>query len=262
MALHERDPSPAELRTRLGENLQQLSRASPSISALCRELGINRTQFNRYRAGESFPRPDVLYRICRYFKVDARILLEPVEMVAAAANGPFLHPEVREYLPHKGPEQLEVKLPDGLFRFVRRSAQHQGRYVRGIFRVYRKDGHAFLRGYDHAKVVADAGQEPTAGTRQFRGALLPQGAGYMAVIARLGGVGMTYNVMEPVKGRREIWRGFVSWPDMPNGEGRRKEVQLHEFLGTDTAKVMSAARSAGCCDAGDLDDEDLSYLRS
>ncbi|ETX16524.1 XRE family transcriptional regulator [Roseivivax halodurans JCM 10272] len=261
MALQERDPSPAELRTRLGENLQQLSRASPSISALCRELGINRTQFNRYRAGESFPRPDVLYRICRYFKVDARILLEPVEIVAAAANGPFLHPEVREYLPHKGPEQLDVVLPDGLFRFVRPSAVHQDSYIRGLFLVYRKDGHAFLRGYDPARSVSDGGREKSPAAREFRGALLPQGAGYMAVTARRDGVGMAYNVMEPVKGRRTMWRGFVSWPDVPNGERRRKERQLHEFLGDDPAKVMAAARSAGWCEAGDLDDEDLAYLR-
>ena len=193
------EPTPAELRKRLGHNLQALSRSAPSISALCRELGINRTQFNRYRAGESFPRPDVLYRICRYFKVDARILLEPVEIVAAAANGPFLHSEVRDFLPHKGPEQLEVKLPDGLFRFVRRSAQHQGRYIRGVFRVYRKDGHAFLRGYDPAAAVPEAGERPAAGTREFRGPLLPQGAGYMAVTARLGGEQRGRRACEPPK---------------------------------------------------------------
>ena len=72
-------PSPAELRSRLGANLRQLSGKAESISALCRDLGINRTQYNRYLAGESFPRPDVLDRICNFFEVDARILLAPVE---------------------------------------------------------------------------------------------------------------------------------------------------------------------------------------
>ena len=73
-----RRPSPAELRSMLGANLRQLSNQAASISALCRELGINRTQYNRYLAGESFPRPDVLHRICSYFEVDARILLAQV----------------------------------------------------------------------------------------------------------------------------------------------------------------------------------------
>ena len=59
--MRQRSPSPAELRNMLGDNLRQLSQQAASISALCRELGINRTQYNRYLAGESFPRPDVLH---------------------------------------------------------------------------------------------------------------------------------------------------------------------------------------------------------
>ncbi|MBU2867162.1 helix-turn-helix domain-containing protein [Pacificibacter marinus] len=62
-----------------GANLRTLSASALSIAELCRDLGINRTQFNRYLSGEAFPRPDVLDQICRYFGVDARILLEPLE---------------------------------------------------------------------------------------------------------------------------------------------------------------------------------------
>ena len=72
-----------------GANLRQLARDSASISALCRDLQINRTQFNRYLAGESFPRPDVLHRICSFFGVDARILLEPVSDIHTGATGAF-----------------------------------------------------------------------------------------------------------------------------------------------------------------------------
>ena len=50
-----------------GRNLRLLGQPYASVSALCRELGINRTQFNRYLSGESFPRPDILQRICAYF---------------------------------------------------------------------------------------------------------------------------------------------------------------------------------------------------
>ena len=52
--------------------------ASPNVSALCRELSLNRTQFNRYLAGESFPWPDILQKICLHFGLDARILLQPL----------------------------------------------------------------------------------------------------------------------------------------------------------------------------------------
>ena len=61
--------SPSELRSMFGSNLRSLARTYPSISELSRQLGINRTQFNRYLAGESFPRPDVLARICDFFDV-------------------------------------------------------------------------------------------------------------------------------------------------------------------------------------------------
>jgi transcriptional regulator with XRE-family HTH domain len=57
-----------------GANLRELSRRYASISDLSRRLDINRTQFNRYLSGESFPRPDVLDKICEFFGVDARIL--------------------------------------------------------------------------------------------------------------------------------------------------------------------------------------------
>ena len=75
--------TPAELRSMLGANLRQLADRYPSVAELCRQLGVNRTQFNRYLSGESFPRPDVLDRICRFFDVDARILLKPLEEIPA-----------------------------------------------------------------------------------------------------------------------------------------------------------------------------------
>ncbi|NBV62153.1 MAG: XRE family transcriptional regulator, partial [Rhodobacteraceae bacterium] len=72
-------PSPANIRAIFGQNLQRLCAQGPSVSAICRKIGINRTQFNRYLTGDSFPRPDVLERICLHFNVDARILLRPLD---------------------------------------------------------------------------------------------------------------------------------------------------------------------------------------
>lgn len=79
---------PRQLRAVFGANLRSLSASAPSIAGLCRELGINRTQFNRYLTGEAFPRPDVLHHICRFFDVDARILLEPLDTKRASTD-PF-----------------------------------------------------------------------------------------------------------------------------------------------------------------------------
>ena len=89
--------SPAELRSMFGANLRSLAQKFPSISELSRQLGINRTQFNRYLAGESFPRPDVLARICDFFEVDARVLLEPVEQIGQR-DDVFSGGDLKEFL--------------------------------------------------------------------------------------------------------------------------------------------------------------------
>ncbi|MFZ0097045.1 MAG: hypothetical protein WAK98_01060, partial [Gemmobacter sp.] len=50
--------SPTEVRAVFGQNLRKLCDGGPPITVLCQQIGINRTQFNRYLSGEAFPRPD------------------------------------------------------------------------------------------------------------------------------------------------------------------------------------------------------------
>ena len=69
--------SAQELRDQLSANLRILTQ-DLVVSRICRHAKIHRTQFNRFLSGESFPRPDVLDRICRFFEVDANILLRPL----------------------------------------------------------------------------------------------------------------------------------------------------------------------------------------
>ena len=69
--------SPQELRSLLSVNLRTLI-GDGVVTKICRAANINRTQFNRYLTGESFPRPDMLDRICRFFGVDANILIRPI----------------------------------------------------------------------------------------------------------------------------------------------------------------------------------------
>ncbi len=66
----ETNTTPTQLRAVFGQNLRLLCQGHSTISSICRELEINRTQFNRYLSGESFPQPDVLHKICSFFKTD------------------------------------------------------------------------------------------------------------------------------------------------------------------------------------------------
>ncbi len=83
--------NPAKIRSVFGENLRLLSKDQPSITVLASKLGINRTQFNRYLSGQSFPRPDILARICAYFDLDARVMLEPLDQISARPSPTLGH---------------------------------------------------------------------------------------------------------------------------------------------------------------------------
>jgi len=72
--------SPQDLRNQLSANLLKLTEGMV-VSQICKKANISRNQFNRFLSGESFPRPDVLDRICSFFGVDANILLRPLDEV-------------------------------------------------------------------------------------------------------------------------------------------------------------------------------------
>ena len=56
------------------ENLRSLCRTRRSVSQICREIGMNRQQFERYLQGQSLPSSHNTYRISRYFGVEEQSL--------------------------------------------------------------------------------------------------------------------------------------------------------------------------------------------
>lgn len=99
-------------------NLKQLVADQPSIAAVCRELDINRTQFNRYLSGEAHPRPEVLARICAHFDRDARILLEPLADIDGREAPPFPHELNMPLFTTQSAGFDHNRMPDGLYRVV------------------------------------------------------------------------------------------------------------------------------------------------
>ncbi|MEL6959829.1 MAG: helix-turn-helix transcriptional regulator [Pseudomonadota bacterium] len=68
------------------QNLKVLMGDKPNVSQVCRDIGINRTQFNRYLGGTSWPRPDVLVQICTHFDTDARVLTTPLSEFSSESD--------------------------------------------------------------------------------------------------------------------------------------------------------------------------------
>lgn len=113
--------SPQEIRDIFRTNLRRLVSREASVNRLCNEIGINRTQFNRYLNGDAHPRPDILHRICTHFGTDARILLEPLESLTRPTLS--MDGMVRELQPFlkRMSEFDHRRMPDGYYRMVRPS---------------------------------------------------------------------------------------------------------------------------------------------
>ncbi|PSL21816.1 helix-turn-helix domain-containing protein [Shimia abyssi] len=244
--------SPAELRQMLGQNLRILAQDFPSISRLCRELGINRTQFNRYLSGESFPRPDVLHRICTFFRVDARILLEPLADLSGD-KGVLNHPLIAEYVGSGMTDIPQDVFPDGFYRFSRRSFIEQDLIIIGLVYVFRKDDHTFIRGYEAKEAMQEQGLPTDSATREFRGVILPQEDGVAALVSHARTMATSFNYLSRVASfQNHYWIGYATRTVRETVTGCRAARLVYEHLGNETGPVLEAARTVGFCSPDNL----------
>ncbi len=258
----DRHVDPVELRGIFGENLRSLSRNYPSVAGLCRDLGINRTQFNRYLSGESFPRPDVLHRICNFFDVDARILLEPVENLSPISAGLLSHPEIAEYVGHGSTNLPETEFPSGFYRFSRRAFIDNSLYARGLLYVTRKDGYTLMRGFEPKKAMLHQGLKATKDAREFRGLVLRQEEGIAALVSHRHAMTCTYNFLSKVTSfQANFFEGYATRTVRESVTGRRATRMVYEHLGNQTGEILATARTAGICNREDLSPFHLRLLR-
>ncbi|MEQ9693529.1 helix-turn-helix transcriptional regulator [Shimia sp. SDUM112013] len=244
--------SPAELRNMFGANLRILADSFPSVSQLCRELGINRTQFNRYLSGESFPRPDVLHRICTFFDMDARILLEPIDKLSEGRSV-LNHPLIADYVGTGMTDIPQDVFPDGFYRFSRRSFTETDLIVVGLVYVFRKDRHTFIRGYEAKDAMRQHGLPTDPETREFRGVFIPQEDGVAALVSHKQTMATSFNYLSRVSSfQNHFWIGYATRTVRETVDGRRAARLVYEHLGKDTHAVLSAARSVGFYNAENL----------
>ncbi|WP_311733216.1 helix-turn-helix transcriptional regulator [Sulfitobacter noctilucicola] len=237
--------SPAELRSMFGANLRLLSLPYSSISDLSRQLGINRTQYNRYLNGESFPRPDVLSRICTFFDVDARVLLEPVDQIASARNS-NTSSYLKNYV-YAGAEDVPTDIfPSGFYRFTRRSFTMEDVFISGLVYIFRKDSQTFLRGYETKKAMTLQDFPNSAEAREFRGAVMQQESGIVFIVSRKNAMTSSFNYISRVPSfENNFWVGYVTRTVPENQNGLRATRMVFEYVGKSTAVALRTARKSG-----------------
>ncbi|MFY0312412.1 helix-turn-helix transcriptional regulator [Leisingera sp. D0M16] len=125
------------------ENLRSLCAEHGSIAQICREIGLNRQQFNRYLNGSSLPSAHNLRRISRYFAIPESQLFDDnaeFETRLAEAAGPAQHGPGEQFLaPFRG-QQRNLKRYLGFYH----AYFHTPSWGEGIFcaltRFIEKDG--------------------------------------------------------------------------------------------------------------------------
>jgi transcriptional regulator with XRE-family HTH domain len=244
--------TPAELRNMFGANLRSLSKDYVSVSELSRQLGINRTQFNRYLAGESFPRPDVLARICGFFKVDARMLLEPVENITSF-DDPMTGPFLRDFVGRGAKDIPESTFPNGFYRFSRRSFMDTSQFVVGLVFVKRAGQTTYIRGYEAREAMKNQALPSQRSASEFRGVVMQQEEGIAALISRRNSMTCSFNYLDRVTSfENNFWVGYVARTMRESMTGERAVRMVYEHLGNEIPKAMNAARNSGYCSGEDL----------
>lgn len=245
--------SPSEQRSVFSENLRRLITPEIAIASLSRVLDINRTQLNRYIAGESFPRPDVLKRICDHFKVDARILVEPLSALSYDAPDPITHPFVQEYIGAGIATVTEDLFPSGFYRFSRRSFVHQHQYLIGVVHIRRESGNTYMKGFETKSAMQAQNLPSDKGSREFRGVVMQQDDGLCILASRKNTLTCSFNYLSRVASfQNNFWVGYVTRTVPENEDGLRATRMVYEYLGDRLADALPAARRAGFWEEAEL----------
>lgn len=135
------------------ENLRLLCAHYPSVAEVCRRIGINRQQFNKYLSGATTPSMYTLRRICDFFGVDEAEIFLPSGTFARIV-------EVRREVPSSAPppavpiEQIAARFPDsqqklrkycGYYLAYMCTPAYPGMILRFLTVVFQSGDHTFAK---------------------------------------------------------------------------------------------------------------------
>ena len=138
----------------LARNLKTLCGQYRSIAQLCRKLGINRQQFDKYLAGVNVPSPGTLTRICDFFQIDPALITLPHSHFLKVYNRKVIFDMKRLTGHHThglSPEadaEIQEKLRPycGFYDVYYRAISMPDKAQRGLSQIYQKDGRTHHRG--------------------------------------------------------------------------------------------------------------------
>lgn len=172
------------------------------------------------------------------------------------------HPELAGCM---GPEVTKISqelLPDGFYRFIRRSFMDQQKFVEALVYVYRLGDFCFVRGHEAREAMSRFGLPESPRTREFGGFFFRQERGVAAIVARRGATTGSFTFLHRVPSvENNTWTGYTARIIHENENSLRMTRIVWEHLGHETGPVLRVARAAGFRSFNQLSDSDQSLLR-
>ncbi len=165
----------------LSANLKLATSYYPSVSHVCRKLGINRQQFVKYLAGSSFPARSTMRRICDFLGVDEFEVLMPPEQFRdiirlrpnAALEDLPVPPRLRDMLSQAVSSPAEVRRLHGYYYEYRYSYTRPGKLLRSLVYIYGWQSYTFYRRIERLKSARVVSGPPEV--FKYDGLLMPVG---------------------------------------------------------------------------------------
>lgn len=133
----------------LPENLRTLSERAGTVTDICRKIGINRQQFNKYLAGTHTPSKSNLRSIASFFGLSEDVLFSNPNDFRSMLQGGHFHlfrnviqsPKMLMFLSEMlGSGEANQHEFNGVYERYHYSSIYPGQIVRSIFCVYEREG--------------------------------------------------------------------------------------------------------------------------
>lgn len=143
------EQAPFSPHRNFADNLRALCTRHGSIAAVCRELGMNRQQFNKYLAGSTLPNAATLEKICSFFAIESESLFhDPAGFRSPAPKGDAnpasllrrLPPAVLGAVAGALGRPQEASLRVGCYHFYSAWPRDPSKCVRDALFIHREDG--------------------------------------------------------------------------------------------------------------------------
>lgn len=242
-----------EERLVFSRNLIILLEQIHNITAFCEEIGIARTQLARFLDGSAHPKLHVLSRICRYFDVDARILLEPLAAVQNSSRFSHLLENIKRAEKKCPLAQWQTNPPNGMYLFWKESAAKPGEYACFPALIKTQNNQKIWKAYDFWSIYDYNQYYKPLHRRLITGFIFEQQHGFSMLEFTAANNKICYSFFYPIEPfEGEIFLGSaLLGRKMEDGIAVYHKFILEKIEGTQR-ELMREARRAGYYKRNDL----------